>query len=80
MIHDKIIIYYHTRNKKEFEIHDIFHHIKEDEYGNVESQEFLARKYSLENETENIYKYFCMLINNNGCRILLEYAKFLYNT
>lgn len=53
-------------------------HQKKAELRNVESHEFLATKYSLENDCENMIIYFNMLINQGKCVIQIEYAMHLY--
>lgn len=47
--------------------------------GDIKCQEFLAKKYTIQNDTENIYKYLNMLIKSGYCRIPLEYAIQLYD-
>ena len=49
------------------------------EDGNVEAQEFLFKKFTKENDTENIYKYLCMLIKTGNCDAPIEYAVRLFN-
>lgn len=61
------------------ESENLIYHQKLVENGNIESQEFLAKKFSLENDSENTYKYFSMLIKQGRCTIPLEYAVRLYN-
>ena len=46
----------------------------------IERMKFLARKYSKENDTENIYKYFCLLINAGESEIPLKYAIGLFKS
>ena len=57
---------------------NVLFHKKQAELGNVESQKFLAKKYSLENDCENMNKYFNMLIKQGKCEIPIEYAVNLY--
>lgn len=45
-----------------------------DEKSGIEQIKSLARRYSINNDIENIHKYFCMLINAGEPKIPLKYA------
>lgn len=44
----------------------------------LQTQKKLAKQFSIENDSENTYKYFSVLIKNGQCNIPIEYAVQLY--
>ena len=61
-----------------FSFNKDLNHVKDMEKIDIIAQEYLAKKYIKENDTENIYRCFCILIQNGLCRIPLEFAVQLY--